>query len=95
MPFGSLMDQLYKRKNYKLIYLIKVMETQINSISLKDIMLKLVQLQQDVSLIKNQMPDKDMFLSNEEKQLLDESYDSERNDTLVSAKEVRKQIIEK
>lgn len=71
------------------------METQINSVSLKEIMLKLVRLQQDVSLIKEQMPDKDMFLSHEEKQLLDESYDSERKGNLISAKEVRKQLFEK
>ncbi|MEK6893563.1 MAG: hypothetical protein AABX07_05155 [Nanoarchaeota archaeon] len=45
-----------------------------------------------VEYIKDSMPSKDMFLSTEEKILLQESYAEEKSDALVSSKEARKKL---
>lgn len=46
----------------------------------------------ELDLIKENMPDKQMFLSTEEKFLLEESYKNEKEGKLVSSKNLRKQL---
>ncbi len=63
------------------------METEI-----KEILNKLNKIEIEIEFIKESMPNKDMFLTSEEKELLLESYKDEKNGRLVSAKEARKLI---
>jgi len=63
------------------------METEI-----KEILNKLNKIEIEIEFIKESMPNKNMFLTSEEKELLLESYENEKNGQLVSAKEVRKLI---
>ena len=48
------------------------------------------EIKKDIKIIMQNMPDKDMFLTSEEKGLLEESYNNERNKKLVSGKILRK-----
>ncbi|MBS3143879.1 hypothetical protein J4446_03335 [Candidatus Woesearchaeota archaeon] len=48
------------------------------------------EIKKDIKIIMENMPDKDMFLTSEEKGLLEESYNNERNKKLVSGKILRK-----
>lgn len=56
----------------------------------QEILNRLKNIEVTVEFIKNSMPNKDMFLSSDEKVLLEESYSSEENKSLVSSKEARK-----
>lgn len=49
-------------------------------------------IRSDLDFIKENMPDKEMFLTTEEKQLLEESYRNEKEDKLVSSKKLKKQL---
>ena len=51
---------------------------------------KVREIKKDIKIIMENMPDKDMFLTSEEKGLLEESYNNERNKKLVSGKSLRK-----
>lgn len=46
----------------------------------------------ELGFIKENMPDKSMFLNAEEKELLEESYKNEKECKLVSSKDLRKQL---
>ena len=59
---------------------------------LKRIMNDLETIKSDIHQIKQNMPDKDMFLSSEESVLLSESFDNEKNGKLVSGKDLRKKL---
>lgn len=47
-------------------------------------------IKEELDSIKENMPDKDMFLSSEEKKLLEQSFMNEKEGKLVSGKELRK-----
>ncbi len=59
---------------------------------IKYIINELKAIRSDLGYIKENMPDKDIFLTAEEKQLLEDSYTHEREGKLVSSKELRKQL---
>lgn len=46
----------------------------------------------ELQFIKRHMPDRDMFLTAEEKQLLEESYAHEREGKLISSEELSEQL---
>jgi len=52
--------------------------------------LKVIKLELDE--IRDNMPDKELFLTREEKQLLEESYKNEKEGNLISSKELRKKL---
>ena len=48
------------------------------------------EIKRDIKIIMKNMPDKDMFLTAEEKVLLEESYNNEKSKKLVSGKSLRR-----
>ncbi len=56
------------------------------------ILKKLEKIEKEVEEIKNNMPDKDMFLTSEEEVLLKESYENEKKGKLISSEDLRKEI---
>lgn len=46
----------------------------------------------ELDLIRENMPDKEMFLTTEEKLLLEESHKNEKEGKLVSSKDLRRQL---
>ena len=58
----------------------------------KQILEELKIIKEELDFIKGNMPDKDIFLTTEEKQLLEESFKNEKEGRLVSSKELRKQL---
>jgi len=58
----------------------------------KQIMEELKIIKIELDYIKENMPDKDMFLTNEERILLEQSYKNEKEGNLVSSKNLRKQL---
>lgn len=59
---------------------------------IKQVLNELKGIKKDLQLIKENMPDKDMFLTAEEQRLLEESYINEQKGKLVSGKDLRKEI---
>ena len=59
---------------------------------LKQVMIELKTIQKELADIKWTMPDKDMFLSNDEAKLLQESFLNEQKGTLISSKNLRKKL---
>ncbi len=57
-----------------------------------EILKKLGKIEIELEFIKESMPTKEMFLTAEEKQLLEESYKNKKAGLLVSAKNTRKQL---
>ena len=58
----------------------------------KQILEELKAIKAELDYIKENMPDKDMFLTNEEKQLLEASYKNEKEGKLISSTVLRKQL---
>ena len=59
---------------------------------IKQIMNELKGMRADLDFIKQNMPEKDMFLTSEEKKLLDESFGNEKAGKLVSADKLLKEL---
>jgi len=53
---------------------------------------KLEKIEKEVGEIRENMPDKDMFLTSEEELLLEESYENEKKGELVTSDNLRKEI---
>ncbi len=60
----------------------------------KTIIEMLSTIKNELNFIKDNMPNKEMFLTTEEKQLLRESYNHEKEGKLVSSKDLKKQLEE-
>jgi len=58
----------------------------------KLILEELKTIRTELDFIKENMPDKDIFLTAEEKQLLEESFKNEKDGRLVSSKDLRKHL---
>ena len=58
----------------------------------KEILRELKEIRIEIHAIKENMPDRDMFLSAEEERLLEESYENEKKGELVSSVELRKNL---
>ena len=58
----------------------------------KQILARLDALKEEIEYIKENMAEKDMFLTAEEKQLLQESFRNEKEGKLISGKELKKQL---
>ena len=58
----------------------------------QEILNKLRKIEIDIEYIKETMPDKEIFLTTEEKELLEESYENEKKGLLVKSKDARKQF---
>ena len=56
------------------------------------IMTELKSIREEIEYIKNNMPDKEMFLDMGEKQLLQDSYKHEKERKLISGKELKKKL---
>lgn len=61
-------------------------------IAAKQILDELKTIKEELDYIKNNMPDKDIFITVEEKSLLEESFKNEKENKLISAKDLRKQL---
>ena len=59
---------------------------------IKQVLDELKGIKKDLQLIKENMPDKEMFLTGGEERLLEESYAHEKSGKLVSGKDLRKEI---
>tara|TARA_Y100000310_G_C20325307_1_gene642686 strand:+ start:185 stop:382 length:198 start_codon:yes stop_codon:yes gene_type:complete len=55
----------------------------------KEILDELKQIRIDIEIVKNNMPDKDMFLDAGEECLLEESFENEEKGTLVSSDKLK------
>ena len=53
---------------------------------------KLNEIKIELDYIKKNIPNTDMFLTTEEKELLEQSYKNEKEGKLVSSKNLRKQL---
>ena len=58
----------------------------------QEILNKLRKIEIDIEYIKETMPDKEIFLTTEEKELLEESYENEKKGLLVKSKDARKKF---
>lgn len=58
----------------------------------KQILHELKSIKSKLGYIRENMANKDMFLTIEEKQLLQESYKNEKEGKLISSKELREQL---
>ncbi len=61
-------------------------------IQTKDIMDELRQIRIDIEIIKDNMPDKEMFLTADEEVLFERSFENEKNDELISSEELKKEL---
>ena len=59
----------------------------------KQILEELKVIKSELDIIKERMPDKDMFLTSEEKVLLEQSFENEKAGKLISSKDLRKKLI--
>ncbi|MBU0757709.1 MAG: hypothetical protein KKF44_06575 [Nanoarchaeota archaeon] len=59
---------------------------------IKPIMDELRIIRQELDDIKSQMPNKEMFLSTEEKAMLNESFKNEKSGALTSSYDLRKEL---
>lgn len=75
------------RKVYKFLWLINTMITES-----KQILEELKTIKSELDYIRENMVDKDMFLTLDEKQLLEDSYKNEKEGKLVSSKSLRKHL---
>jgi len=58
----------------------------------QEILHELKEIKEELAYIKDNMADKDMFLSIEEKELLEQSYIHEKEGKLVSSKDLKKRL---
>ncbi len=58
----------------------------------KHILEQLKVIKSELDMIKENMPDKDMFLTSEEKVLLEQSFENEKEGKLVSSNDLRKKL---
>jgi len=58
----------------------------------KEILKELKDIKVEIQGIKENMPDKDMFLTAEEELLVEESYENEKKGKLVSSESLRKEL---
>jgi hypothetical protein len=58
----------------------------------KEILDEIRTIKDELAYIKEHMPDKEMFLTAEEKQLLEASYQSEKEGKTISGAELRKKL---
>ena len=59
---------------------------------IKQIMHELRNIREEIEYIKNNMPNKEMFLNAEEKKLLQKSYKHEKEGKLISSKDLKKKL---
>ena len=59
---------------------------------IEQIMAELKNIKEEIEYIKNNMPDKEMFLDAEEKQLLQDSYKHQKEIKLISSKDLKKKL---
>ena len=58
----------------------------------QEILKELREIRIEIKSIKENMPNRDMFLTAEEERLLEESYENEKKGELVSSIELRKKL---
>ena len=58
----------------------------------REILNRLKRIEIEIEYIKEKMPDKEIFLTAEEKNLLKESYENEEKELLVKSKDARKHL---
>lgn len=58
----------------------------------QQILEELKAIRSELDFIKEHMPNREMFLTSEEKHLLEESYSNEKKKKLTSSEELKKQL---
>jgi len=58
----------------------------------QEILKELREIRIEIQSIKENMPDKEMFLTSEEEKLLQESYENEKKGETISSKALRKEL---
>ncbi len=58
----------------------------------EEILKELKEIRIEIRAIKENMPERDMFLTAEEERLLEESYENEKKGELISSVELRKKL---
>ena len=58
----------------------------------KKILDELKVIKSELNYIKTNMPNRDMFLTSEERKLLEESYKNEKKSKLIYSKDLKKQL---
>lgn len=58
----------------------------------KQILKELKEIKMDLKVLKENMPDRDMFLTAEEEILLEESFVNEKDGKLTSSEDLRKEL---
>lgn len=59
---------------------------------IQEILNEIKEIRVDIGFIKKNMPDKEMFLTAEEKKLLEESYENEKRGKLLSSQSLRNNL---
>ncbi len=59
---------------------------------IREVLKELKDIKEDIRMIKENMPDKEMFLTIEEEKLLEQSYTNEQKGGLISSKDMRKEL---
>ena len=58
---------------------------------IKEVLNELKEMRMDINFIKDNMPDKEMFLDSQEKELLAESFENEKKGKLISSESAREE----
>ena len=58
----------------------------------QEILQELKEIKEELAYIKDNMPEREMFLTAEEKKLVDESYKHEKEGKLTSSKDLKRQL---
>lgn len=59
----------------------------------KEILEEIKTIKVELAYIKEHMPDKELFLTSEEKRLLEEGYKNEKEGRTISSAELRKKLV--
>lgn len=59
---------------------------------IEEIKQELTLIRKELQIIREELPDRDMFLTAEESQLVDESYQHEKEGKLISSAALRKEL---
>ncbi|MEK6819516.1 MAG: hypothetical protein AABY10_06315 [Nanoarchaeota archaeon] len=65
---------------------------QVTKSDIKEVLLKLAKIQNDMEYLKKHVKNEDIFLSEEEEKLLQDSYKNEKEGKLISHSQLKKEL---
>ncbi|MEK6800839.1 MAG: hypothetical protein AABY05_02810 [Nanoarchaeota archaeon] len=65
---------------------------QVTKSDIKEVLIKLAKIQNDVEYLKKHVKNEDIFLSEEEEKLLQDSYKNEKEGKLISHSQLKKEL---